>query len=189
MFNSNYSIIEQGFAAQYQANVTVYSHNITKAKIVYINNKDTNCLFAAVFKTPSWGHKGVAHILEHSVLCGSAKYPHKELFGEVVKTSVATFINAMTFPDKTMYPVTSNNQKDFYNLQSVYLDSVFAPQVMGENGQKIFEQEGHHLEFDNQGKLIRKGVVYNEMKGAYSTCDRWLLDAYNARLYPDTCYS
>ncbi|MBC7406191.1 MAG: insulinase family protein [Candidatus Parcubacteria bacterium] len=189
MFNSNYSIIEQGFAAQYQANVTVYSHNITKAKIVYIDNKDTNCLFAAVFKTPSWGHKGVAHILEHSVLCGSAKYPHKELFGEVVKTSIATFINAMTFPDKTMYPVTSNNQKDFYNLQSVYLDSVFAPQAMGENGQKIFEQEGHHLEFDNQGKLIRKGVVYNEMKGAYSTCDHWLLDAYNAGLYPDTCYS
>ena len=189
MFNSNYSVLEQAFDSQSQVTTTVYLHNITKAKIVHIDNKDTNRLFAVVFATPSWGSTGVAHILEHSVLCGTTKYPHKELFGELGKISQASFLNAMTFPDKTIYPVASNNAQDFFNLQSAYIDSVFSPLVIQENGERIFQQEGHHLELDEKGVLIRKGVVYNEMKGAYSTADHWLLDACNLGLYPDTCYS
>ena len=116
-------------------------------------------------------HSGLPHILEHTVLCGSKRFPVKDPFLELIKTSLATFINAMTYPDKTVYPVASMNRKDFRNLATVYCDSVFHPLLREEH----FKQEGHHFDFAEPGntdsQLVIKGIVYNEMKGAYSDLD------------------
>ncbi len=162
-----------------------YRHMKTGARILSMVTDDTNKVFGITFRTPPSDSTGVAHILEHSVLCGSRKYPVKEPFVELLKGSVQTFLNAFTYPDKTCYPVASENLKDFYNLMDVYLDAVFHPRLTNE----IFQQEGWHYELENlEDPLIYKGVVYNEMKGAYSNPEDVLSELSQQGLFPHTTY-
>ena len=163
----------------------LYRHEPTGARLLSVINKDENKVFGITFRTPPRRSDGVAHILEHSVLCGSRKYPVKEPFVELMKGSLNTFLNAMTYPDKTCYPVASTNLKDFYNLVDVYLDAVFYPNLT----EYTFLQEGWHYEVDPQTKEFSyKGVVFNEMKGAYSDPDDMHDDLCRRSLYPDTSY-
>ncbi|MBO4337865.1 MAG: insulinase family protein [Lachnospiraceae bacterium] len=164
----------------------ILRHKKTGARIVLLSNDDDNKVFFIGFRTPPADSTGVAHIIEHSVLCGSAKYPVKDPFVELAKGSLNTFLNAMTYPDKTVYPVASCNKKDFANLMDVYLDAVFHPRIYDEK--KIFEQEGWHYETDDDGKLIFNGVVYNEMKGAYSSADDVLERQIMNEIYLDNAY-
>ncbi len=163
-------------------------HLKTGARLLHVQSEDSENLFCVAFRTPPSDDTGLPHILEHSVLAGSRRYPVKDPFVEMVKMSMATFINAMTYSDKTVYPVASNVRQDFYNLAEVYCDAVFHP-LLTEN---TFKQEGHHLEFDGDGapsnKLIVKGIVYNEMKGAFSSPDQ-VVDRVSVNgLFPDTPY-
>jgi len=172
-----------------ETNGTGYTfvHEKTGARLFFLETPDDNKVFSISFRTPPTDDTGVAHIIEHSVLCGSRKYPLKEPFVELVKGSLNTFLNAMTFPDKTMYPVASRNARDFQNLMDVYLDAVFYP-AMRENPQ-VLMQEGWHYELDDAGAPLRySGVVYNEMKGALSAPDDLLGSRIMAALYPDTTY-
>lgn len=163
----------------------IYRHEQTGARLLSMIADDTNKVFGVTFRTPPDDSTGVAHILEHSVLCGSRKYPLKEPFVELLKGSLQTFLNAMTYPDKTAYPVASENLKDFYNLVDVYLDAVFHPRIT----RPIFEQEGWHFELDGpDGPLTYKGVVFNEMKGAYSSPEDALGEHSQKSLFPDTTY-
>lgn len=165
----------------------VLRHDKTGARIALIANSDDNKTFVISFNTPQSDSTGVPHILEHSVLCGSKKYPVKDAMGEISKGSLNTFLNALTFPDRTLYPVASCNDKDFHNLMSVYLDAVFYPRVYEER--KIFEQEGWHYELDStDGELTYNGVVYNEMKGAYSSPQSLLYSYSVFSLFPDNQY-
>ncbi|MBR4434926.1 MAG: insulinase family protein [Clostridia bacterium] len=161
-------------------------HTGCGAELIYMDNGDSNKLFCVSFKTLPDDSTGVFHILEHSVLCGSKKYPVKEPFLDLMKSSMNTFLNAMTFPDKTMYPVSSRNERDFLNLTSVYLDAVFAPLCIEDPN--AFRQEGWHLETDENGAPLFNGVVYNEMKGAASSYESVLYNGMNELLYPDNCY-
>ena len=161
-------------------------HDHSGAQLCWVDNKDVNKLFSITFKTLPENSTGVPHILEHSVLCGSDKYPVKEPFVDLIKGSMNTFLNAMTFQDKTMYPVSSRNERDFLNLTSVYLDAVFAPRILKDPN--ILYQEGWHIEQDEDGKLSYKGVVFNEMKGALSDADGFLSEEMLTVLYPDNCY-
>ena len=152
-----------------------------------MQNADDNKVFSISFRTPPTDDTGVAHIVEHSTLCGSRKYPLKEPFVELVKGSLNTFLNAMTYPDKTMYPVASRNDKDFQNLMDVYLDAVFYP-AMCQNPQ-VLMQEGWHYEIESpEQPLVYSGVVYNEMKGALSAPDDLLESRILHSLYPHTTY-
>ncbi len=162
-----------------------FRHVETGAELISMENDDENKVFAVTFRTPPHDSTGVAHILEHSVLNGSRKYPVKAPFDQMAKSSLKTFINAMTFPDKTSYPVASQNLQDFYNLMDVYLDSVFNPRIAPET----LEQEGWHLELNMPDQpLSFKGVVFNEMKGVYSSPDA-SLDRYARRsVFPDNAY-
>ncbi len=161
-------------------------HEKVGTELCWVDNGDPNKLFCVGFKTLPEDSTGVFHILEHSVLCGSEKYPVKEPFVDLMKSSMNTFLNAMTFPDKTIYPVSSRNEADFLNLTSVYLDAVFAPRcVIDPNA---FRQEGWHLEVGEDGKPFINGVVYNEMKGATSGIDDILEEGMNGLLFPDNCY-
>ncbi len=163
----------------------LYRHEPTGARLLSVINKDENKVFGVSFRTPPSRSDGVAHIIEHSVLCGSRKYPVKEPFVELIKGSLNTFLNAMTYPDKTCYPVASTNLKDFYNLIDVYLDAVFYPNL----SEHTFMQEGWHYEVDPATKeLSYKGVVFNEMKGAYSDPDDMHDDLSRRSLFPDTSY-
>ena len=145
-------------------------HNKTKARVVVIENDDDNKVFNIGFRTPPTDSTGIPHIVEHTVLCGSRKFPVKDPFAELDKGSLNTFLNAMTYSDKTVYPVASVNDKDFQNLMDVYLDAVFYPAIYDE--EKIFRQEGWHYELEDvDGELIYTGVVFNEMKGAFSSQD------------------
>src|SRR5882757_7339242 len=162
-----------------------YRHVATGAELISLLNADENKVFGVSFGTPPSDSTGVAHILEHSVLCGSRKYPIKEPFVELLKSSLNTFLNAMTFPDKTCYPVASQNVQDFYNLIDVYLDAVFHPRLTPQ----IFQQEGWHYELDGpSAPLTYKGVVFNEMKGNYSSPDSMLRELSQQSLYPDITY-
>src|SRR5215469_5890040 len=162
-----------------------YRHVKTGAELLSLVNTDENKVFGVNFATPPSDSTGVAHILEHSVLCGSRKYPVKEPFVELMKSSLNTFLNAMTFPDKTCYPVASQNVQDLYNLIDVYLDAVFFPRLTPQ----IFQQEGWHYELDApDAPLIYKGVVFNEMKGNYSSPDTMLRELSQRSLYPDITY-
>ncbi|MBN9317162.1 MAG: insulinase family protein [Devosia sp.] len=162
-----------------------YRHKKTGAEVLSLINEDENKVFGVTLKTPPEDSTGVAHILEHSVLCGSRKYPVKKPFVELLKGSLHTFLNAMTFSDKTAYPVASQNLKDFYNLVDVYLDAVYFPLIT----EDTFRQEGWHYELDNtQGPMVFKGVVFNEMKGAYSSPAALLGKVSQLSLYPDTTY-
>ncbi len=165
--------------------VSLYRHKKTGAEVLSFVNDDENKVFGITFKTPPEDSTGVAHILEHSVLCGSRKYPVKKPFVELIKSSMNTFLNAMTFPDKTAYPVASQNLQDFYNLVDVYLDAVFFPLI----SEDTFRQEGWHYEADGtQMPLAFKGVVFNEMKGAYSSPAAVLGKLSQQALYPDNAY-
>ena len=167
--------------------VTVMLEHIrTGAKVFWLDNGCENMVFSITFRTPPEDSTGVFHILEHSVLCGSRKYPMKEPFVELLKSSMNTFLNAMTFSDMTMYPVSSRNPRDMMNLTSVYLDAVFAPIVLEDR--KRFCQEGWHVDRDGDGNPEYRGVVYNEMKGAMSETDALIEQALEEMLFPDTCY-
>ena len=185
------------------ADAYVLRHTASGARLLYLACGDENKAFAIGFKTPPADSTGVFHILEHSVLCGSAKFPVKEPFVDLIKSSMQTFLNAMTYPDKTIYPVATTNEQDLYNLMDVYLDAVFNPAIYTKP--TIFEQEGWHYELDlpedegcegdacsqdlHAGTLRYNGVVFNEMKGALSDPMSVLDDAVNAALYPDTAYA
>lgn len=162
-------------------------HKKTKARILVLSNEDENKVFNIGFRTPPKDCTGVPHIIEHTVLCGSKNFPAKDPFVELVKGSLNTFLNATTYPDKTMYPIASCNDKDFKNLMHVYLDAVFYPNIY--KYEEIFKQEGWHYELESEdGELTYNGVVYNEMKGAFSSADG-LLDRYVMNfLFPDNTY-
>ena len=157
----------------------------TGTELCWVKNGESNKLFSIAFKTIPEDDTGVFHILEHSVLCGSDKYPVKEPFVELLKSSMNTFLNAMTFSDKTMYPVSSRNEQDFLNLTSVYLDAVFAPTILHEPN--IYRQEGWHYELA-EDNLTYNGVVFNEMKGAMSSVDQIAYRTLMNLLFPDNCY-
>ena len=164
-----------------------YEHLKSKGKVAYLKNDDTNCCFAIGFRTLPQDSTGVCHIIEHSVLCGSKKYPLKEPFVNLLKTSLATFLNAFTAYDWTMYPFSSQTPKDFDNILSIYLDAVFNPLSMEDP--KAFLQEGWHLELNSKDELPQyKGVVYNEMKGAMSSVDEVLVQSTLEAMYKDTFY-
>lgn len=162
-----------------------YRHKKTGAEVLSFINDDENKVFGVTFKTPPEDSTGVAHILEHSVLCGSRSFPVKKPFVELLKGSLHTFLNAMTFSDKTAYPVASQNLQDFHNLVDVYLDAVFFPLI----SEDTFRQEGWHYEREaSQAPMVFKGVVFNEMKGAYSSAASVLGKVSQLSLYPDTTY-
>ena len=157
------------------------------ARLLWLDNGEENKLFSIAFKTLPWNDTGVFHILEHSVLGGSEKYPVKEPFLHMLKSSMNTFLNAMTFPDKTLYPVSSRNETDFMNLVDVYLDGVFHPTIY--RSPFTFYQEGWHYELESPEAMpVYKGVVFNEMKGALSSVDARLMGEMNRLLFPDSCY-
>ena len=157
------------------------------ADLIWLDREDDNQTFAIAFKTIPQDDTGVFHILEHSVLCGSEKYPVKEPFVNLLKSSMATFLNAFTFPDKTMYPVCSRNAQDFLNLIDVYMDAVLHP--LSITDPHAFRQEGWHFELDEpSGALRRNGVVFNEMKGAYASAETVLYSELERLLFPDNCY-
>lgn len=163
------------------------THKKTGARVMLIENEEKNKVFNIVFRTTPTNSTGVPHIIEHSVLCGSDKYPCKDPFVELVKGSMNTFLNAMTYPDKTMYPVASCNDRDFKNLMDVYLDAVFHPNIY--RNEKIFRQEGWSYQIENrEDPVVINGVVYNEMKGAFSSPDDVLERKIMNSLFPDTTY-
>lgn len=163
------------------------STSVCGAKLLFMHSEEENKLFSVTFRTIPSDDTGVFHILEHSVLGGSEKYPVREPFVEMLKSSMHTYLNAMTFPDKTMYPVSSRNERDFLNLTEVYLDAVFKPAIY--KNPDIFYQEGWHYELNPKAnELSFNGVVFNEMKGAESSVDERLINKINELLYPDTCY-
>ena len=182
-----YRVVEHKTIEEMQSEGIVLEHKKTKARLFLVSNDDENKVFCIGFRTPPDNDCGLPHILEHSVLCGSDKFPLKDPFVELVKGSLNTFLNAMTYPDKTVYPVASCNDKDFQNLMDVYMDAVLHPNIYKE--EKIFRQEGWHYELESKdAPLIYNGVVYNEMKGAYSSPESLLDSVTQKTLFPDTCY-
>ncbi len=182
---NNIQLLREEHVAELNGTVKIYRHDPTGAEIISVENNDNNKVFGVTLRTPPSDSTGIAHILEHSVLCGSRKYPLKDPFVQLLKGSLQTFLNAMTYPDKTVYPVASQNHQDFYNLVDVYLDAVFFPRITPD----FFQQEGWHYELENaDAPLTCKGVVYNEMKGVYSSPDSLLLERSQQALYPDITY-
>ncbi len=185
MSHPAFELIRDEQIAEVNSQALLYRHKKTGAEVLSLVNDDENKVFGITFKTPPEDSTGVAHILEHSVLCGSRKYPVKKPFVELIKGSLNTFLNAMTFPDKTAYPVASQNLKDFYNLVDVYLDAVFFPLL----SEDTFRQEGWHYELEDAASpLVYKGVVFNEMKGVFSSPDAVMRDISQRSLYPDVTY-
>ncbi len=182
-----YRLLAQSHVKELDSESFLLEHRKSGAKLFLLSNSDNNKVFSIGFRTPPSDSTGVPHIMEHSVLCGSEKFPVKDPFVELVKGSLNTFLNAITYPDKTVYPVASTNDKDFQNLMDVYMDAVLHPNIYRE--EKIFKQEGWHYELEDASAPLRyNGVVYNEMKGAFSSpesvLDRWTQNA----LFPDVCY-
>ena len=167
--------------------IYIMRHQKSGAQLCYVDNDDRNMTYSVTFATPSKDSTGVFHILEHSVLCGSQKYPVDDPFVELMKSSLYTFLNAMTFPDKTMYPVSSMNEKDLMNLMSVYTDAVFRPLIY--DNENAFRQEGWHIEVDENGKPYYQGVVYNEMKGALGDPEETLYTAVFKEAYEPCQYT
>lgn len=183
----SYECEQSLYIEEMKGQAALLRHKKTGARVVLVSNDDTNKVFTIGFGTPPKDSTGVAHIIEHTVLCGSEKYPSKDPFVELVKGSLNTFLNAMTYPDKTLYPIASYNDKDFRNLMSVYMDAVFHPNIY--KNKKLFLQEGWHYELESRGgELTYNGVVYNEMKGAYSSPEQLLLANITKSLFPDTAY-
>jgi hypothetical protein len=165
----------------------IFIHEKSGARLMHIENDDDNKVFSIGFRTPPEDSTGIPHILEHSVLCGSKKFPSKEPFVELMKGSLNTFLNALTFPDKTLYPVASRNEKDFFNLMEVYLDAVFYPNIY--RYPEIFMQEGWHHELNTKDEEISyKGVVYNEMRGFFSSPELMISSRIHQSLFPNTAY-
>ncbi len=183
---SGFTLVSSRPLEELSATLHEYEHDSTGAKLVWLDRAEENKTFGISFTTLPYDSTGIFHILEHSVLCGSDQYPVKEPFVELMKHSMNTFLNAMTFPDKTMYPISSRNDKDFINLMKVYLDAVFHPSIY--HKPEIFQQEGWHYELDEQGAPSYKGVVFNEMKGALADADTLQDHALLEALYPDTPY-
>lgn len=182
-----FRLLDEQTVAEVNSQAKLFEHEKSGARLLFLENDDDNKVFSVTFRTPPTDSTGVAHIVEHSVLCGSRKFPLKEPFVELVKGSLNTFLNAMTFPDKTMYPVASRNEKDFRNLMDVYLDAVFFPNMLKDP--EILMQEGWHYELDDMdGDLTYKGVVYNEMKGVFSSPDAILDHKILEVLFPDNTY-
>ncbi|GAK55491.1 PreP peptidase [Candidatus Vecturithrix granuli] len=180
-----FKLVAERDILEIQTHARLFCHVKTGAELFSLENDDENKVFGITFRTPPTDSTGLPHIMEHSVLCGSRKYPVKEPFVELMKGSLNTFLNAMTFPDKTSYPVASQNVKDLYNLIDVYLDAVFYPRITP----SIFQQEGWHYELESPDGLMQfKGVVFNEMKGAYSSPDSVLGRFSQQSLFPDTAY-
>ncbi len=184
----NYLLQEAKYIKEIDSEATIYIHERTKAKILLMSNEDPHKSFCIGFRTPPSDSTGVAHIIEHSVLCGSAKYPLKDPFVELAKGSLNTYLNAMTYPDKTLYPISSQNDKDFHNLMDVYLDAVFFPNIY--KHKEIMMQEGwrYHIE-KPEDPIEYKGVVYNEMKGAFSSSEEIGFRLIKETLFPDTTYA
>jgi presequence protease len=182
-----FKLVEEKEVSEINSKARVFLHEKTGAELFNIENDDDNKVFSISFKTPPSNSTGLPHILEHCVLCGSRKFPVKEPFVELAKGSLNTFLNAMTFSDKTMYPVASKNDRDFVNLMDVYMDAVFYPDIY--KYPEIFMQEGWHYELENSdGDLTYNGVVYNEMKGAFSSPEDILFSKIQQSLFPDTTY-
>ncbi|MBQ8072715.1 MAG: insulinase family protein [Clostridia bacterium] len=173
-------------SAELHGRLVEFRHEKTGASLCWLDNGAENKVFSIAFRTLPTDNTGVFHILEHSVLCGSEKYPVKEPFVELLKGSMNTFLNAMTFPDMTMYPVASRNDQDLMNLTEVYLDAVFRPRILQD--ERLFRQEGWHIEQDEAGQYLYKGVVFNEMKGAMSDVQQVGETEMARQLFPDTGY-
>eukprot|EP01031_Cornospumella_fuschlensis_P030203 gene30203-36483_t len=172
---------------EYKFHGAIYEHKKSGAQVISIAAPDDNKVFAISFRTPPKDSTGVPHILEHSVLCGSRKYPVKEPFVDLLKGSLQNFLNAFTYPDRTCYPLATTNTKDFYNLINVYLDAVLHPRAV--HDRQVFEQEGWHYELEDKASpLSVKGVVYNEMKGVYSSPDSLVSRTTQQALFPDNTY-
>ena len=182
------------YTLEYEENLTdinscglVFRHNKSGARVCVVSNDDNNKVFSVSFRTPPPNDTGVPHIIEHTVLCGSKKYPLKDPFIELAKGSLNTFLNAMTFPDKTMYPVASCNDQDFKNLMNVYMDAVFYPNIYYH--EEIFKQEGWHYELESADAPLKlNGIVYSEMKGAFSSPESQMYRSIQHSLFPDTAY-
>ena len=181
-----YTLKEKQTYKKMGVDVYLYEHDKTKAQVAYVKNDDHNKTFGIGFKTPPTNSKGMAHIMEHSVLNGSKKYRTREPFMDMASSSLQTFLNAMTYPDKTVYPVSSENDKDFFNLTDVYLDAVFNPQVI--NKKEILDQEGWHYVMEDEKITGISGVVYNEMKGALTDPDELVYDDFISYLYKNSPY-
>ena len=181
-----YEVLEKRRIEDINSVTYLCRHKKTGARIALVSNDDDNKVFYIGFRTTPKDSTGVAHIIEHSVLCGSREFPVKDPFIELAKGSLNTFLNAVTYPDHTVYPVASCNDKDFQNLMHVYLDAVFYPNIY--ENEAIFRQEGWHYELDEAGELNLNGVVYNEMKGAFSSPDSVLFREISTALYPHTTY-
>ncbi|MCI9252429.1 MAG: insulinase family protein [Lachnospiraceae bacterium] len=183
-----YQLIEKRAINELKSTGYYLKHKKTGAKVCLLSNEDNNKVFYIGFRTPAPDDTGVPHILEHSVLCGSKEFPVKDPFVELAKGSLNTFLNAMTYPDKTVYPVASCNERDFQNLIHVYMDAVFYPNIYEK--EEIFRQEGWHYELESEdAPLTLNGVVYNEMKGAFSSPEGVLEREILNSLYPDTTYA
>ena len=183
---SDFIVLNRQRIGELEADLWQMEHQKSGARLVWLERAEENKTFGIAFQTQPWDDTGVFHILEHSVLCGSERYPVKEPFVELMKSSLNTFLNAMTFPDRTIYPVSSRNSQDFMNLLRVYMDAVLHPLLHSKP--EIFGQEGWHYELDEGGALSIKGVVFNEMKGAFSAPDTLLEREVTRLLFPDTCY-
>lgn len=187
MTHQDFNLVREQKLKEVGGIVRLWEHKKTGAQLMSVMNDDENKTFGVAFRTPPKNSTGVAHILEHSVLCGSEKYPVKEPFAELLKSSLQTFLNALTFPDKTCYPVASTNLQDFYNLIDVYLDAVFYPRI---NEHTLFQEGWHiHADDENTDNWHFKGVVYNEMKGVYSSPDSVLAEQTQNSIFPHTLYS
>ena len=185
--NNNYELIKKKKVEGLNSDMMLLRHKKTGARVLTLSNDDDNKVFYIGFRTPPEDSTGKPHIIEHTVLCGSDKYPLKDPFVELVKGSMNTFLNAMTYSDKTVYPVASRNDKDFKNLMSVYMDAVFHPNIY--KYEEIFRQEGwNYLLESPDDQLKLNGVVYNEMKGAFSSPESVLERKIQNSLFPDTCY-
>jgi len=186
MVNHGFELLQETDIPELNTKARHFRHQKTGAELLSLENQDENKVFGITFRTPPNDSTGIAHIMEHAVLCGSRKFPLKEPFVELVKGSLNTFLNAFTYPDRTCYPVASQNLKDFYNLIDVYVDAVFYPLIP----KHTLQQEGWHYELESlDAPMVYKGVVFNEMKGAYSdpdnVLDRWTRQS----LFPDNCYA
>lgn len=185
---AEYEILDEHRVEDVQSDGFILRHKKSGARIAILSNNDDNKVFYIGFRTPPEDETGVPHIIEHTTLCGSKKFPVKDPFIELAKGSLNTFLNAMTYPDKTVYPVASCNDQDFKNLMDVYLDAVFNPNIT--KYEEIFKQEGWHYELTGKDDELKiNGVVYNEMKGAYSSLDEVLSSQIYRSLFPDNTYS
>lgn len=185
---AEYEILDEHRVEDVQSDGFILRHKKSGARIAILSNNDDNKVFYIGFRTPPEDETGVPHIIEHTTLCGSKKFPVKDPFIELAKGSLNTFLNAMTYPDKTVYPVASCNDQDFKNLMEVYLDAVFNPNIT--KYEEIFKQEGWHYELTGKDDELKiNGVVYNEMKGAYSSPDEVLSSQIYRSLFPDNTYS